>query len=639
VRTLWRTLAQPAPGQETLVTPSETVRPSQRRRAALTQETTLPRFSGSPHRVPEVTLKGKLGEGGMGVVFLAHQTSLARDVAVKSVRPTEAVPEMTGALLQEAWVTGILEHPNVVPIYALGEDDNGLPLLVMKRIEGVSWQAILDGRAPTPRCQARCPVHARSDLRLHIELLRSVCAAIRYAHAKGILHCDLKPDNIMIGEFGEVYVLDWGIAVSLQADPAGRFPLAAELAETVGTPAYMSPEQATGKGAAFSEATDVYGLGAILHRVVTGRPRHDVNGLEAALYSAYLSEPVAYGPDVPSELAAICNKATAREPGERFPNVEAFADALALFVEHWESDRLARETTARLANLKEQMGDSLEHTQLETGVLHNLFGECRFGFRQALATWPENPVALRGLRVATELMVEHELSEGEHAAAAALLAELPEPDPELQARVDALAARRAQQATELVALRAKERERDLHVGARMRSRYAFLIAALVVLVPLPWTLAERLGWVQTWHKGSVTFAAGFFCLVAGAVWLARRTLLSNSANRSIVMAVLVALAARGGFRVIGNHWALHVKRMVSYDLALLCVVMSMLAVLVDRRLGIAAAVYLGACCLAVLVPDWSLVTMSVANGVALVVVGLVWRPAGEQAGEAAGSGS
>lgn len=627
VQAQWRTLAAPRV-DETIVTPDETVRPSQRRRATLTRQTTLPRFTGDAHREPEVTLKSKLGEGGMGVVFLAHQTSLARDVAVKSVRPASADPQSTGALLQEAWVSGILEHPNVVPIYALGEDEDGLPLLVMKRIEGVSWQAVLDGRAPMPRCQARCPVAARSDLRAHIKLLQRACAAVRFAHSKGILHCDLKPDNVMIGDFGEVYVLDWGIAVSLRPDPDGRFPLANEVRDVVGTPAYMSPEQAAGLGSCFSEATDVYALGAILHRLITGRPRHDGPELQAALYSAYMSEPFAYGPEVPSELAALCNRAMAREPDERFPDVAAFTEALRVFVEHWESERLARETVVRLQDLRAHMGGSLEQTQLETGALHHLFGECRFGFRQALATWAENPLASRGLREATELMVEHELARGEHAAADALLSEIPDPDPALRARVDALAARRAAQTAELATLRRSQQERDLQTGSRARSRYAFAIAALVVLFPLPVTIAERIGWYQASSQASVRFAALFFVLVAGGVWLGRRTLLANRANRSIVFAVMVALAARGGFRVIGNHWGLHLKRMVSYDLALLCVVMAMLAVLVDRRLGIAAGVYLVACALAVAAPPWSLLTLSVANVVALVIVGLVWRPAG-----------
>ncbi|MGM0559223.1 MAG: serine/threonine-protein kinase, partial [Myxococcota bacterium] len=189
---------------------------------------TLPRMTVEvePSELPaDLKVTETLGEGGMGIVRLARQSPLERDVAVKTSKKLTD-PGAIHGLLQEAFITGHLEHPNVIPIYTLGQDESGAPLIVMKRVEGISWLAKLDDET--------------LDLEYHIDVLRQVANAVRFAHSKGIVHRDIKPENVMIGDFGEVYLLDWGIALSLD-EPKGLMPTR-ENAKMAGTAQYMAPE-------------------------------------------------------------------------------------------------------------------------------------------------------------------------------------------------------------------------------------------------------------------------------------------------------------------------------------------------------------------------------------------------------------
>ena len=156
----------------------------------------------------EVT--GVLGEGGMGRVLLARQRSLRRDVAIKVIKAEVQHPEVIEALLAEAVVTGSLEHPRIVPVHALGRDSEGQPVLAMKRIEGVSWRDMTRD-SDDPRWASIAP-ESEDRLDVHLEIFMAACNAVHFAHSRGIVHRDIKLDNVMIGGFGEVYVVDWGIA-------------------------------------------------------------------------------------------------------------------------------------------------------------------------------------------------------------------------------------------------------------------------------------------------------------------------------------------------------------------------------------------------------------------------------------------
>ncbi|MAQ14371.1 MAG: hypothetical protein CMN30_06205, partial [Sandaracinus sp.] len=291
----------------------------------------------------EVVLGPLLGEGGMGQVWLGEQRSLRRQVAVKGLR--DAVDGALGraALLREARVTGGLEHPNIVPVHVLVQTEDGAPRMVMKRVEGRSWTEVLaDLRAegePLPE----------AHLEGHLRLLMQVCHAVHYAHARGVLHRDLKPDNVMVGDFGEVYVVDWGIAVALDdAEDLGDLPRARDVRGIVGTLPYMAPEMVAGDGAGLGVPTDVYLLGAILHELLTGHPRHRGDAVPQLVHAAWVSAPPAMGP-APEELVDLVTRATAKDPAARPSSADAFRSELEAFLTHREANLLAREGHERLA--------------------------------------------------------------------------------------------------------------------------------------------------------------------------------------------------------------------------------------------------------------------------------------------------
>lgn len=195
-----------------------------------------------------------LGEGGMGRVSLVRDAKLERDVALKSIRADRLhAPSMKRRFVREARLQGRLQHPSILPVYDFGLDDDGHPYFTMRPISGTSLSVALEGETRVAR---------RREL---LAALNRVALAVDYAHRNDVVHCDLKPSNIVLGEFGEVYVVDWGAAHDLSESDRER---AKQLA---GSPAYMAPEQAEGRSHLIGPWTDVFALGAILFEILTGR--------------------------------------------------------------------------------------------------------------------------------------------------------------------------------------------------------------------------------------------------------------------------------------------------------------------------------------------------------------------------------
>ncbi len=414
----------------------------------------------------QFSVVGMLGEGGMGVVKLARQEALEREVALKSLRQEIDDERAVSALIREARVTGALEHPSIVPVYALGKGSDQRPLIVMKRIEGRSWAELLAGADPARRLSDEL-------LRQHLAILRQVALAVSFAHKKGVLHRDIKPDNVMIGAFGEVYLVDWGIAVSLREDGVRGLPLARDVCDIEGTPPYLAPEMAVGSGSDLDEKSDVYLLGATLHEILTGQPPHGGTTLVQMLKSAFMSEPQAYPPETPRALAALCHRAMARFANERYPSAQAFVEAIDHYLETRAATRLSDEAERRLGELCAVCArDDLDEVAHDR--IHTLFAEIRFGFQHALKTVPDHPQARAGLQRGLETMIRFELARGAAQAANAFLRELPDPSPALAKEVaDELDEARGAAAR----LSQLERDRDLSIGERERRR---LTAALGV---------------------------------------------------------------------------------------------------------------------------------------------------------------
>ncbi len=288
--------------------------------------------------------------GGLGAIFVALDTELHREVALKQILDQHADDRVSRQrFLLEAEVTGGLEHPGIVPVYGLGFDGDGRPYYAMRFIKGDNLKEAID-RFHTDHERGRDPGQRSLELRQLLRRFTDVCNAIEYAHARGVLHRDIKPGNIIVGKHGETLVVDWGLAKARGrtdlAEPADERPLlpssASGSAETLpgcalGTPAYMSPEQAAGELDRLSPRSDVYSLGATLYCLLTGKAPFegaDVGELLRRVRKGEFPSPRALDPAVDHALDAVCQKAMATKPEDRYGSCRALADD----IERWMAD-------------------------------------------------------------------------------------------------------------------------------------------------------------------------------------------------------------------------------------------------------------------------------------------------------------
>ncbi len=569
----------------------------------------LPRVFVGDETGAQLSLGGTIGEGAMGVVRSAWQVPLAREVAVKSVRFHDTRPTAVRELVREARVAGTLEHPNIVPIHALGTDSAGQPLLVMKRIDGVEWTTyVLEPDHPNR------PDPERDVLDYHLDVLLDVCSAVAFAHSRGIVHRDIKPDNVMIGAFGQVYVLDWGLAVATDPALEERMPLASKVNTLSGTPQYMAPEMAEGDGSKIGPRTDVYLLGATLHECITGKRRHDPGHLHDILFQAFKSSPYDYGDDVPRELAEICNRACHPDPEQRFESAEAFRSALVHFRRHRGSLAVAAMASKRLVRLREAcaMGADAQ-------VVGQLFAEIRFGFERAITDWPENQAAREQHREAMVLMAGWHLKQGNHGAATQLLRDVSDPPEDLLGMLDAESHR-------IRRLEKMDHELDPNVGRGARAFMAVILGGLFTAVPLV------LG--QLVRDGSLVFDTMAYllltlgcCVACVVVQLAMgHTLAKTAINRRIVQTFQI-LAVGMLVLPIGT-WRMGISAIETLTLLilLLTLVFAVMTVAIDERLVVIVLINLAAYILASEAQAWVFEILAASVASTALVCAWVWRP-------------
>ena len=332
----------------------------------------------------DFVLSKLLGHGGMGLVYRARQVAVDREIAVKLVRPDMTnQPGVREAFFTEAVVTADLDHPNIVPIHDLGITGDGRLFYAMKEVRGVSWTKAIQEK----------------PLAENLDILLSVGDALAFAHARDVVHRDLKPENVMLGEFGEVLVMDWGLAVSVTAEGKAKRLAAGD--GPAGTPAYMAPEMARGDWAAIGPASDVYLLGAILFEIVTGKPPHTGNTVRECLLNA--ANNVLQPTGKSGELLRIARQAMAMEPAARYPGVKAFQAALRDYRMHAQSVALADKARTRQAAL----------ATLPEPELYRESNEIIAAFQQALELWAANAAAVHGLRQAREAFANLALNRGD----------------------------------------------------------------------------------------------------------------------------------------------------------------------------------------------------------------------------------
>jgi len=309
----------------------------------LREEADPPDLSETKYRVIR-----KVASGGMGAVYLAQDTSLGRKVAVKVMNLRDPSGELAARMLREARIVALLEHPGIVPIHDVGTLPDSRVFYAMKLVQG-----------------NRLDEYARENKSLPdlLRILQRVCEAVAFANAHGVIHRDLKPENIMVGAFGEVLVMDWGVAKVLadraddpddrgeqvnpddeDLDARATLPLGfggAALEETasgtvIGTPAYMSPEQAQGNTALLDQRTDVYALGALLYFLLTERPPFAPTSLASAreqIINQMPARPRQFNPKLPRSIEAVALKAMSKQRQERYATPQEMADDIVSFLD------------------------------------------------------------------------------------------------------------------------------------------------------------------------------------------------------------------------------------------------------------------------------------------------------------------
>ncbi len=385
-------------------------------------------------------IRNEIARGGMGAILKTKDESIRRDVAMKVMLKTSSEQEKA-RFVDEAQITGQLEHPNIVPVHDLGVDKEGKPFFTMKLVHGKSLKEIIDV------IDEGDDSYSMSNL---VDIFKSICNAVAFAHSRKVIHRDLKPANVMVGDFGEVMLMDWGLAKSILSTSDGKNKNKLsnegdlELAQMVrsfradddsdqtmdgkvmGTPAFMPPEQAKGEVDKMDERSDIYSLGAILYALLALRSplSGDVHAILKKVVTGKIKPPEKNAPkgrEIPSELSAIAMKAMSRNRGQRYKNVKGLTDDLELYQE-------GRAVSAKSDSLRETVTKFVQRNKAV------VVGVCMFllalvgGLVIAVAGWS----AAESSRIAAQDAEKEAVKAGEVAKKAAATAEMEKKKAELE---------------------------------------------------------------------------------------------------------------------------------------------------------------------------------------------------------------
>lgn len=549
------------------------------------------------HDDERLNVLGELGRGGMSTVLLVEQPALNREVAVKVARTEQAAK----ALLGEAKLNGTVEHPGVIPVYALISDEQGQPAIVMRKVDAVSWRVLL--KDPNHPLWSQRAVHG-DRLESNVRILLSVCDTLASAHSRGVIHRDVKPDNVLVGRFGEVFLADWGIATRLNEQKVGHL---------VGTAAYIAPEMA--RTQRVDERTDVFLIGATLYELINHRTPFTGKTLADALIMAASGSVRPVTSTAPRELAAICARAMAVDPAHRFQSVVELKAALSEWLSRRASMAIGDQTWERVQELERAtQGPSRKE-------VYRLLAQCRFGFALALQEWKDNVFAERGLERAVLLAAEYELKNRRPDAARALLAEVKQAPARLSGAVDEM---------ELSSRKALERLHALLASADPRTEQRRrTIFVLVLCLELAGFIAASLhfpDWFSgRWSlvKANLLFDGLFVATVLLTGWNERRRL--TWMNRSTIGSLAVMALGALGLRTLGAVLELPHLAVLSFELLSIATACTALGLVLHRGFLVSPPFLLATAAVMVTVGRWPLELYTAGLAVGMLAAALAVR--------------
>jgi len=418
----------------------------------------------------DYSLKQIIGQGGFGEVWDSIQTSMGRTVAVKRLKDageisetkiqSDSYQELKLDFRREAITTALLEHPNIVPVHDLGEDEKGRPLLAMKLLKGDTWDSLLR--------RDRKELSTPEMLQRHLPILIDVAQAVAFAHSKGIIHRDLKPAQVMVGEYGEVILMDWGIALlfdpgKLDSDFEDMMdqlaPTHEHAVNPAGTPAYMAPEQTKESARDIGPWTDVYLLGGVLYFILAGCAPHACgNAAEAFRHASAgkIKPPKFRKPEfeIPDELDTICVKALEELPHDRYTNVQELIDAVQNYISGSSRKTESKEITKTV--VEELEGEVRDYQRLN---------ELQNSLVRAINLWPDNLEAINLQKKLAKDFVELALENDDLVLARLMLRSIQ--DINLEAKLQ---------------IELEKKEALLHRDKRRRIILNILIAIFVIII-------------------------------------------------------------------------------------------------------------------------------------------------------------
>ena len=495
-----------------------------------------------------------------------------------------------------------------MPVHDISANQDALPQIVFKHISGVSWQTLIDSEEVV-----RLRFNPKDVLEWHLRTFIQVCNAIAFAHSKGIIHRDIKPDNIMVGEFGEVYVLDWGIAVSTEKDDSGRFPSAASATSMAGTPVYMAPEMLGGKVSYICEETDVYLLAGVLFHILTGAAPHEGGTIREILTNVALRQPQLPA-TLPTELRQLLQIALNRDPKERTCDVAEMRKAVTNFLEHRGSNRIAEAAQDKLDELDRLLASEENSGQGLRARALQMFSQSRFGFQAALDAWPQNPTAQEGLDNAFTRIIEFEIHHGEPLNAESLLLAFPNASPALRKAVSSRVEQVAHRQSELEKL---DQEMNTLTGTRTRSFFGLIACVGWTILPLVFETSPNM---------FVWTGAAFLALIGGLTLWARESMLQTRMNRALINTFAWVLCMRVALGLLCKFGYLDLFAMKTNFVGVWLTSFSMFGLIVDRRVLWCLPPAFITMALGLRYQEYMQEISSAANFVVFATLAIIWTP-------------